>query len=174
MAAKNTKKGLDETFLKGRIAKINKVIGKFETEVEKAVSKFMKRGEKSSQILRKNFDEIIDKISSSDIYSRANEKGEELVREFKKLADEVVEKVKDFDVRVAQPLLKEIRNSLDDFIQKLQNAEVVEIAKDKVVNTRNHLLSVLSIPTQHDVDELSQKVVRLEKKIKSISEKQAA
>ncbi len=174
MAVKNTKKGADETFLKGRIAKINKVIGKFEAEVERAVSKFMKRGEKSSQILRKNFDEIIDKISSSDVYSRANEKREELVREFKKLADEVVEKVKAFDVRFAQPVLKEIRQSVDELIQKLQGAEVVEIAKDRVINTRNRLLSVLSIPTQHDVDELSQKVVRLEKKIKSLNEKQAA
>ena len=57
-------------FLKERLSRINTVIGKLETEVEKAVGKFMKRGEKSSRVLKKNFDEIIEKISVSEIYSR--------------------------------------------------------------------------------------------------------
>lgn len=171
--SKKVKKG-NEAFLQGRISQINKVFGKFETEVEKAVNKFMKRGEKSSQLLRRNFDEIIDKIAGSDLYSRASEKKEEVLREFRKLADEVVAKVKNFDFRVAQPLLKEVRENLDEFLTKLQNAELVEKAKDRVLNTRNHVLSVLSIPTQKDVNELTQKVVRLEKKIRTLADKAAA
>ncbi len=173
MAAKSSKKGND-AFLKGRISQINKVLGKFETEVEKAVNKFMKRGEKSSQVLRRNFDEILEKISSSDLYSRATEKKEELVREFRKLSDEVVAKVKKFDLRGAKSVLKEIRTSLDEFVAKLQNTEIVEKAKEQVVSTRNQLLSVLSIPSQKDVAELTQKVTRLEKKIKTLSDRAAA
>lgn len=173
MATKSSKKGND-AFLKGRISQINKVIGKFETEVEKAVNKFMKRGEKSSQVLRRNFDEILEKISSSDLYSRATEKKEELVREFRKLSDDVVSKVKKFDLRGAKSVLKEIRASLDEFVAKLQSTEIVEKAKEQVVTTRNQLLSVLSIPSQKDVAELTQKVTRLEKKIKTLSEKAAA
>lgn len=174
MTTKNTKKTAEITFLKGRLQKINKVLGKFEAEVEKAVTKFMKRGEKSSQLLRKQFDEIIEKISASDFYSKANEKSEEILSEIKRLADEAVAKLKDFDIRVAKPLIKEIRQNIEELISKLQSAEIVEIARDRVVNTKNQLLTVLSIPSQKDVDDLSQKVVRLEKKIKSLTDKAAA
>ena len=69
MAATRSKKVNQGQFFKERLAQVNRVIEKLEGEVEKAVSKLMKRSEKSSQLLKKNFDEIIENTSSSDLYS---------------------------------------------------------------------------------------------------------
>lgn len=161
-------------FFQERITRINKVLEKFEFEVEKTVETIVRRGEKSSRLLKKNFDEIVGRISSSEIYSLASEKTEELGKEVKKLADEVVAKIKRFDIKLANPVLKEIRVNLDQFIEKLQALEVVELAKDKAQSTRRQVLSVLSIPSQEDISHLTRKVANLEKKIKTLHEHKAA
>lgn len=175
MARKKIKKKKTTTkkFLKTRIAKIDKILGRFETQVEKAVSKFKKRGEKSSKVLKKNFDEIIDRISSNEIFSKATAKKDELQQEIVNLAEDVVSKIKKFDLRVANPLLREIRANLDQVVEKLQNVELVEVAKDTVKTTRDQVLNVLNIPSQKDVSSLNRKVTSLEKKIKVLSRKAA-
>ncbi len=173
-SVKKTKKGLDIHFLKNRLTKINKVLGKLETEVEKTVSRFMKRGEKSSLVLKKQLDEVVEKISQSDIYSRANEKGEDLLREVRRLADDVISKLKNFDLTVAKPVLKDLRGNVEELFDKIQKAGFVEKAKDKVADTRDQLLTVLHIPSQKDVTQLAQKVSRLEKRIKNFGNKHAA
>lgn len=160
--------------LKKRIDKINAVIGKFEGEVEKALDKFMKKGERSSQILKKNFEDMVERISSSEIYSRASEKTEEITNEVRRVADDVVRKFKSFDLSAAKSVLGEARENIDQLVEKLQAAEFVEIAKDKAVNTRRQVLHVLNIPSQEEVTRLTRKVTSLEKKINTISSKQAA
>ena len=161
-------------FLKSRLNTINKVVGKFENEVEKALEKFVLKGEKSSQILRKNFDDIFDKISATPFYSKATEKTEEFSKELKKIADEVVDKLKNFDLNKALPVLKEVRANIDELVNKLQAMDFVEKAKKQAKKSKNQFLSVLSIPTQDDIEQLSRKVTSLEKKIKVLSHKKAA
>ncbi|MBI2339543.1 MAG: hypothetical protein HYU99_04120 [Deltaproteobacteria bacterium] len=173
MPAFKSKKIHQAQFFKERLIRINGVIGRLEGEVEKAVSKFMKRGEKSSRLLKRNFDEIVEKISSSDIYSRAAAKKDELQREIRHLADEVVAKLKKFDIQVANPLLKEVRINFEQIVDKLQSSNLVETAKERVVTTRDQVLHVLSIPSQKEVDDLSKKVVTLERKLKVITQKAA-
>lgn len=165
-----TKKVSGNKFLKDRLAKINKVISNLEGEVEKAVSKFMRRGEKSSRVLRDNLDDIIDRISTSELYSRASEKTEDLRR----LADDVVTKIKKFDLRVANSLFKDVRGNVDQIVEKLQGLELVEIAKDKAANTRIHVLNALNIPSQEELKQLSRKVSLLERKVKTIGRRRAA
>lgn len=169
MATKAKKKTGTNAFLKSRLAKVNKVINKLEGEVEKAVGKFVRRGEKSSKVIKKNFDEILDRISTSDLYSRATEKTEEL----RSLADDVINKLKGFDIKKANSLLKDIRGNIDDIVERIQETDLVELAKDKAVSTRKQVLNVLSIPSQDDVNKISRKVVGLEKKIKTLSRKAA-
>lgn len=161
-------------FLKSRLNTINKVVGKFENEVEKALEKFVLKGEKSSQILRKNFDEIFDKISSTPFYSKATEKTEELTKELRKVADEVVGKLKNFDLNKALPALKEVRANIDELVSKVQGLDFVEKARKQAKKSKNQFLSVLSIPTQDDIEQLSRKVTSLEKKIKVLSHKKEA
>lgn len=173
MAATRSKKVNQGQFFKERLAQVNRVIEKLEGEVEKAVSKLMKRSEKSSQLLKKNFDEIIEKISSSDLYSKATAKKDELQKEIRNLADDLVSKIKKFDLSVANPLLKEIRGNFDQIVEKLQKTDLVHVAKDKVLTTRDQMLNVLSIPSQREVSELSKKVTTLEKKVKVLTQKAA-
>lgn len=160
-------------FLKERFNRINGIITKLETEVEKAVGKFMKQGEKSSRVLKKNFDEILERISASGIYSKATEKTEEITREIRRLADEVVGKMKRFDLKTANNLIREIRGNVEELVEKLQSTELVEMAKDKAISTRDQMLNVLHIPSQKEVDDLSRKVVSLEKKVKTLTKKAA-
>ncbi|MDO8518725.1 MAG: phasin family protein [Deltaproteobacteria bacterium] len=170
------RKGHDEgghQFFKERLNRINFVIGKLEAEVEKAVEKFMKRGEKSSRVLKKNFDEILEKISGSGIYSKATEKTEEITKELRRIADEVVSKVKGFDLKAANNLIREVRANVEDLVEKIQANDLVEKAKDKAITTRDQVLNVLRIPSQKEVDDLSRKVVSLEKKVKTLTKKAA-
>jgi len=168
------KKNVDVKFLKGRLTKVNKVLGKLEGEVEKALNTFMKKSEKSSRIIRKNVDEIFDKIATSDIYSKANEKGEELIKEAKKIADDIVDRLKKIDLRFAKPMIKEARANLDEIVDRIQKAGVVDIAKEAAINTRNGVLKVLNLPTHSEVVSLNQKVARLEKKLKALNITKAA
>lgn len=170
--AKNKKK--EQKFLKGRIAAINKVLGKFEAEVERAVSKFKKQGEKSSQVLRKNLDDIIEKISSSEIYSKANEGAEGVLKEVRRIADDVVGKMKNFDLRLGKPFVKEIRSNLEEALEKIQDNEFLDRAKGRAVKTKAKVFTLLSIPSQKEVNHLGDKVAKLEKKIKNLAEKTAA
>lgn len=169
---KNKKK--EQKFLKGRIATINKVLEKFETEVERAVNKFKKQGEKSSQVLRKNLDEIIEKISASDLYSKANEGAEGVLKEVRRIADDVVTKMKSFDIRLGKPLVQEIRSNLQDVLGQIQENQLLERAKGRAVKTKAKVFTLLSIPSQKEVNHLGDKVAKLEKKIKNLSEKSVA
>lgn len=173
MAGKR-KETTQSKFFKERLNKINEVLTKLESEVEKAVSKFMQRGEKSSQVIRKNLDEILSRISSSDFYSKASEKTEELTNDVRQLAEDIVAKVKKFDLKVAKKVFNEVRESFDQLAEKVQSLDLVEKAKDRAIKSRNRLLNVLSIPTQDEVLELSRKVVNLEKKIKTLSNQKIA
>jgi hypothetical protein len=163
------KKKNNQKFFQERIAKINKVLGKLETEVEKIV----RRGEQSSKVLRKNFEEIVEKIGASDFYSLASEKTGELGKEVRRLADDVLDKVKNIDFSVANNVIKELRGNFDQFVEKVQASDFVEIAKDKALNTRKRFLTVLSIPSREDIKALNKKVSTLEKKLDTLSKRAA-
>ena len=167
-------KNAQGTFLKNRIGKVNSVLEKFEREVEKTVERIRVRGEKSSRVLRKNFDEVIGKISSSEFYAIAQEKTGEISKEIRQLADEVIEKVRSFDLRLGNGLFKDVRENVDQIVEKLQATELVEKAKENAVHTRDRMLHILSIPSRDDVTNLSRRVVSLEKKVSAISRKTPA
>lgn len=174
MATRRKKTKQTNDFLKERLAQINKVIEKLEGEVEKAVNRFMRRGEKSSKVIKKNFDEVLERISNSDLYYKATEKTEELTKEVRRLADDVIDKLKGFDIKVANTLLKDIRGNVDEIVEKIQDTGLVEFAKDKAVTTRKQVLNVLNIPSQEEVSKISRKVVSIEKKLKTLSRRRAA
>lgn len=156
-------------FFQDRLNKVNKVLAKLEVELEKALNKFMKSGEASSKIIRKNFDEVLDRLASSDLLSLATEKKQEISKELRKLTDDVISKLKTLDLQVAGSILKEIRGNVDQVLNKIESTGVLEIARDKAVNTRKQVLNILSIPSKDDVTELSRKISHLEKKIKTLS-----
>lgn len=171
MPAKNKSKQAHNQFLKDRLGKINEIISKFESEVEKALGELRKRSEKSSKLLKKNFDEVFDKISSTKIYSQATEKTEELSKEVKRVADEVLAKIKKVDLGAARELINEVRGNMDELVQKFQSYGLLEKAVDAAQNTRRQVFKLFSIPSKDEVDALSRKVNSLERKIKTLAHK---
>ena len=69
--------------------------------------------------------------------------------------------------------IKEVREGIDQIVEKVQHLEIVEIAREKAVDTRKQVLNVLRIPSKDEVESLSRKIKGLEKKIENLS-KQAA
>lgn len=168
------KKTTNNNFFSQKFSQVNRVLTKLEAELEKALGQIKKQSDKSSKALKKNLDEIIDKLGASDIYSKASEKTEGLTKEVRRLADEVVAKVKKIDLTRTSDVLKDVRGNLDQLVQKLSQAELVEHAKEKAASTRNQVLHILNVPTKTEVDSLTKKVGNLEKKIKILSNRAEA
>ena len=70
------------------------------------------------------------------------------------------------------PALETVRDNIFQVISSVQDkvndSDVVEYALDKVAETKNTLFSALHIPCQKDVDDLTKKLVALEKKVQAI------
>ena len=170
MATKKAQK----TFFAQKLGQVNQVLGKFENDLEKALNQIKKQREKSSKVIKKNLDEIIDKISGSDIYSKATEKTQDLSKEVRRIADDLVTKVKKIDLGKTQDVFGDVRENLDQLMNKLSQTEMVEQAKEKAATTRNQVLHILNVPTKTEVDSLVKKVGNLEKKIKVLSNRAEA
>jgi len=172
MAAKKTQK-VSKNYFTQKMGQVNQVLGKLEKDIEKALTQIKKQREKSSKVIKKNLDEVIDKISGSDIYSKASERTQGLSKEVRRLADELVGQVKKIDFSKTQDVFSDVRENVDQLVNKLGQAEFVEQAKDKAANTRNQVLHILNVPTKTEVDSLTKKVGNLEKKIKVLSNRAA-
>ncbi len=164
--------------IKDQINRINQIFNRLETEVETVLKRLIKQGEKSGKELKQNFDEVLKKVKKTDLYAKAQERTGDLEREIRKLADDVVTKVSSLEISPngfnAKKLLKEGRRSLDTFVETLEKSEMLSKAKSKAENTKNGLLSILSIPTQHEVGKLEKRIIGLEKKIHTLSGHKAA
>lgn len=119
----------------------------------------------------KNLDEIMDSIGAADIKNRAVEKTDELTKEMKKLVKNF--KKLDLNNLAENPVIENIMDNVNAAISRVQDLEVIEYAKEKVTDTKNQFFTLLNIPSQVDVDNLTRKLVALEKKIKTISKHKA-
>ena len=61
-----------------------------------------------------------------------------------------------------------IRENIGQALSLVQDAELVEFAKNKVEDTKNQVFSALNIPSKDDVDNLTRKLVALEKKFNTV------
>lgn len=177
MTKKKAGRIVNKTFTT-QMERINKVIERLESEVEKTLGSFVQKGEESSRVLKKNFDEILEKISTTELYTMASEKTEGLQKEVRKLADEVVARLKNFDLRVASSIFSDVRVNVEQMIEKIQAAGILETAKAKANDTKNQVLHALNIPSLEEVSRLDRKLTSLERKINTLSrtakKKQAA
>jgi len=139
---------------------------KLEGELERTVRTVRKHGRQSGEMVMKNLDYLFETIGASEFKDKAVEKTEELTQELKNL----VGNIKDMDINLVEnPVVDAIKDNVSSALSRVQDLEVVEMAKEKVVDTKNQFFSLLNIPSQVDVDNLSRKIVALEKKVKSIS-----
>lgn len=184
-----TKKGkkLKRTTSKKKVSKkasvflkfdqINKVINRLEGEVESLVKKLVKQGERSRRELRKNFNDILAKIRSGKLLARASETREELEKEVRRLADEVIGTVKEVESLINSEKVSDIfqnaRQGVVSVVEFISENGFVTQARETLINTRREFYSLLSIPTQTDVEKLEKKIVRLERRLGNLTKKVA-
>ena len=160
-----------------RLEQVNRVINRFENEVEGLIKKLVKQSERSRQDLRKSFDDVLKRIHADDIFARASETRDELEKEVRRLADEVIGALKDVEALLntakVSGLFQSARARLNDFVEVLVESGLVAQAKQTVLRTRREMLGLLSIPTQSDVEKLERKIINLERRLSNLSRKAA-
>ena len=117
--------------------------------------------------MMKNFDGLIESLGAADIKNKAVEKTDELTQEMKKLVKSF--KKLDLNQLAENPVIENIMGNVNAALSRVQDLEVIEYAKEKVTDTKNQFLTLFNIPSQVDVDNLTRKLVALEKKVKTMS-----
>lgn len=171
--AKNTiQKSLTQT-----LEQINNVLGRLEGEVEVLLKKLVKQGERSGHELKRSFDDLVSWVKNGELISVASGRRGGLEKEVRRLAEEVLSSVKEVELLPQRWNIKDLivggQRSFNDLVEALSDNGVVHRAKLTFENTRRGVLSVLSIPTQAEVEGLEKKIVRLEKKLTSLTRKAA-
>jgi len=166
-------KKIEANFFQAKLNQINSVLNSLEKELDKALSSFRKKKDVSSKKIRKNLDEIINKLGAQDILTTASEKAGGLKKDIQKMADGVLKTLKSFDIKKTDSFFDDVKIQLDDIVGKLQKSNVVHTVWGRAQKTQERILNVLKVPSQKDLKDLNKKVDVLEKKIKTISRKAA-
>lgn len=160
--------------IKSRLNQVNKVINRLEVEIEKAVKKIRKQSEVSSRLIKRNLDDVIERLGATGIYSKATERTLDITSDLKKAADDLVARIRDVEVKVARPVLNDVRDQVTQIVTKLQDLEIIDAAKIQMVKGRKAVLTLLRIPSRDEVSSISRKLNQLEKKVETISRRKAA
>lgn len=160
-----------------RLQRANEILNRFEKEADTLVKKLMKKGQSSRKDLRRHFDEIASRIRADKILARANGAREELEKEVLRLGEEILDTLKEVEGLVkgekVTSLFSKAQNNFSEMTHLLLESGLVEQAKQTLQNTKRGVLSLLSIPTQQDVEKLERKIVSLERRLSSLSRKAA-
>jgi hypothetical protein len=160
-----------------RIENINRVVNRFEGEVEGLFKKIVKKGERSRRELRKSFDELFTWLKKGELLALATEKRDDVEREVRRLAEDVIQSVKEIELIPSSVNFNEIfqdaRKNLGSLVENLGDNDLIQRAKQTLNQTKKELLSLLSIPTQDEVVKLEKKIVSLEKRLSTLSRKAA-
>ena len=71
------------------------------------------------------------------------------------------------------PLNRKAKKNLDDLIDRLNASELLAKAKATALNTKDQVLSILSIPNQSEVVKLSRKITSLESRVNKLTRRAA-
>ncbi len=168
----NAKKKIAE-----RIEDINRIVNRFEGEVEGLFKKIVKKGERSRRELRRSFDDLFSWLKKGELLALATETRDDVEREVRRLAEEVIQSVKEIELIPGKVNFSEIfddaRKNLGHLVENLGDNDLIQRAKQTLNQTKKELLSLLSIPTQEEVVKLEKKIVSLEKRLSTLSRKAA-
>jgi hypothetical protein len=149
------------------------LLSKLEMETEKVVRRLVDRAEHSSRELKKGIAAIIDQVRSEGLASVATGKTEELRR----LAEDVIARAKDVQFLPhhfnRDDIVREAKKNLDELIDRLNACDLLAKAKATALNTKDQVLSILSIPNQSEVIKLSRKITSLESRVSKLTRRAA-
>lgn len=150
------------------------ILSKLELEAEKIVRRFIDKAEQSSRGLKKGISALIEQVRTEGLATVANEKKEDLRR----LAEDVITRAKEIQFLPLgnfnrDEIIREAKKNLDDLISRFSSSEILARAKVTALNTKNQVLSILSIPSQSEVVKLSRKINTLESRVNKLTRKAA-
>lgn len=150
---------------------VMELVNRLEGEAERIVRRIAVRAEQSSRELRENIEELMEQIRSDGIYSVASEKKDELRR----LAEQVLVRAGEiqFGSFNRDTLIREAKKNLADLVWKFQASDLFARAKVTARQTKDQVLSVLSIPSQEEMIKLSRKIASLEQRMNRLTRKAA-
>ncbi len=150
------------------------LLAKLEVEAEKVVRRLVEKAESSSRDLKKGISSLIDQVRNEGLASVASEKTDDL----RKLAEEVISRAKEVQFSSISnfnrdEIVREAKKNLEDLIDRLNTSELFAKAKATALNTKDQVLSILSIPNQSEVVKLSRKITTLESRVNKLTRKAA-
>lgn len=99
-----------------------------------------------------------------EIYSVASEKAEQVISRAKEIP---------FGPFNREALIREAKKNVEDLVEGIQSSDLFTRAKETARQTKDQVLSVLSIPSQQEVIKLSRKISSLEQRMNKLSRKAA-
>jgi len=158
----------------GKFDGIADLLSKLEVEAEKVVRRLVEKAESSSRDLKKGIATLIDQVRSEGFASVATEKTDELRR----LAEDVISRAKDIQFGNLgsfnrDEIVREAKRNLEDLVSRLNTSELFAKARATALNTKDQVLSILSIPNQSEVVKLSRKITSLESRVNKLTRKAA-
>lgn len=158
----------------GKLEGVTDLFAKLEVEAEKIVRRFIEKAEQSSHDLKKGITTLVEQVRAEGFASVASEKKENLIR----LAEEVVGKAKEIQFLPLGSLnkdeiVREAKKNLDELVARINSSDLLAKAKVRASNTKDHVLSILSIPSQDEVVKLSRKITTLESRVNKLTKKAA-
>jgi polyhydroxyalkanoate synthesis regulator phasin len=150
------------------------LLSKLEVEAEKVVRRFIDKAEHSSRELKKGISALIEQVRTEGLATVASEKKDDLIR----LAEDVINRAKEIQFLPLgsfnrDEIIREAKKNLDELISRINSSEILARAKVTAVNTKNQVLSILSIPSQSEVVKLSRKITSLESRVNKLTRKAA-
>ncbi|GEM_PF-2936701 len=158
----------------GKLEGLTDLFSKLEVEAEKVVRRFIEKAEQSSRDLKKGISTLVEQVRTEGIASVASEKKTDLIR----LAEEVVGRAKEVQFLSLGTLnkdeiVREAKKNLDELVARINSSDLLAKAKVTASNTKDHVLSILSIPSQTEVVKLSRKITSLESRVSKLTKKAA-
>lgn len=153
---------------------ITDLLSKLEVEAEKVVRRLVDKAEHSSRELKKGISSLIDQVRHDGIASVASEKTDDLRR----IAEDVLSRAREIQFGSLgsfnrDEIVREAKKNLGDLIDRLNTTEIFAKAKATALNTKDQVLSILSIPNQSEVVKLSRKITSLESRVSKLTRKAA-
>ena len=118
-----------------------------------------------------DMEQNVEQVRNEGLASVASDKTEDLRR----IAEDVIARAKEiqFGHFNRDDIIREAKKNLGDLIDRLNASELLARAKATALNTKDQVLSILSIPSQTEVVKLSRKITSLESRVNRLTRRAA-
>ena len=162
----------------GKFDTITDLLGKLEVEAEKIAKRLIERAEEASSELRQSVEEVLDKVRTHGFYSVASDKKDDFEREIRRLVEDVLDRAKDvellpFNAINRDRIISEAKKNLEEIRERINTTGWLARVRVSATNTKEQVLSILSIPSQSELTKLQRKLTNLETRISTLNKKAA-